>query len=249
MGRPDYRLDVEHMRELLEERLAAEGLAPLDCPGGMVSQRGGSHDRSLDAHARDRYLAWARGLLRRRDYFPRQRADASVQLRAVWRLHAQGKSNGQVARKLRVSRGVVEKALRVVTRRAPPPPVANPWRRSGREQAWKHIEAKRNERTNMAEEKGAKQTLEKWVRYSLIQTLSTHTVDVPGQRPKSQLIDVDGRPHAGGIDVRIPGAGYQIVDADGKVTFAKRSERVEGTDLIITVPWFKVDKAERVVDA
>ncbi|HTI46808.1 MAG TPA: hypothetical protein VMB76_09645 [Casimicrobiaceae bacterium] len=240
------RLDVDHARRLLEDRLAREGLAPLDDPmgAGKIWRRGvptGERSRlydSDDAAAREKYLAWARELLRRRDYFPRQRADASVQLRAVWRLHAQGKSNGQVARKLRVSRGVVEKALRVVVRRAPPPPVANPWRRSGREQAWKHIEAKRNERrTSMAAE--TKQGPQ-WVKYALIRLRSMETVNIPGLREKRDLIDVDGRMHAGGIDVKIDGAGYESIRA--------RAEKLEGHDLIITVPWYKIDQVERVVE-
>lgn len=240
------RLDVDHARRLFEERLAREGLAPLDDPAGngRVWRRETPGERrrprgSDDVEARDRYLSWARSLLRRRDCFPRQRSDASVQLRAVWRLHAAGKSNAQVARRLRVSRGVVEKALRAVTRRAPPPPVANPWRRSGREQAWKHIEAKQNERraSMAAEPKQAPQ----WARYALIKMRSMETVNIPGTREKSDLIDVDGRAHAGGIDVKIPGGGYESVKA--------RAEKLEGHDLIITVPWHKIAQAERVVES
>lgn len=237
------------IRDVLEEILAAEGLAPLDGDQRLdiVMKRGVRNYDATTAAARTAYLEWARGLLRRRDCFPRQRADASVRLRAVWRLHAEGKSNAQVARRLRTSRGVVEKALRAVVTRAPPPPVANPWRRSGRDKAWVYIEAKRNERrSSMANEE--KQKAPAWVRYALIRMRSLETVNVPGVREKGELIDVDGRAHAGGIDVKLEGLGYEIVDKDGKVTMSKRTERVAGTDLVITVPWYKIAQAERVVE-
>jgi hypothetical protein len=151
----------------------------------------------------------------------------------VWRLHARGRSNSQVARALRVSRGVVEKALRLVVKRAGPPPVANPWRRSGRDASWSAIEAKRKDK-RMAEN-----TKQVWSRYAVIQLKSMDEIKLPGSRPKSSLIDVDGRPHAGGIDVRLENKGYEQL--------GRRDDSVEGKDLIITVPWHKIAHAERVV--
>jgi hypothetical protein len=124
----------------IEAQLAAEGLAPLDAHGNTVSNRDVYELRDADsaAAARDEYLAWARDVLVTERCFRghrSQRSDARAPLREVWGLHAAGRSNGEISRALGCSREAVKKALRRVAKRAPPPPVVNPWRKSGRDEA------------------------------------------------------------------------------------------------------------------
>jgi hypothetical protein len=258
-----------------EEILEREGLAPLDAPGGQVSGRDTYALRDADdaVAARDMYLTWAREVLGNEACFRgqrSQRSDASVGLRDVWELHADGKSNGEIARALKVSREVVKKAIRRVTKRAPPAPVLNPWLKSGRDEALYEranpralaricklaievagidqvLEAIGNDRkllrllprertaimagTDGTEKKGAGAAPR--VRYAFIK-LNT-PIQTPGNPVrKNMLLDMEGRPHAGGIDVVFPEA-----------------KAIEGTDkkldVVKTVPWHKIDDAERVV--
>lgn len=76
----------------------------------------------------------------------------------------------------------------------------------------------------------------RWMRYAIIRLRSNETVKVPGQRERSELIDVEGRPTALGIDVKFPDTGYE--------TLAARLVPVKGIDLIISVPAYKISQAE-----
>lgn len=236
-----------------EERLAAEGLAPIDVARGrgiMADHtRGESHASDVTAYdAAERWQAWARAILADRSIWDQQRADATVSARDVWKLHAAGKSNQQVARALRTSRAVVQKALRFVERRAPPPPVVNPWRRLGRDGAETKLRLVPRGETNMAEKNEAKPAV--WTRFSVIQMRSTETIDVPWSTvKKSQIVDIDGRYTPFGIEVRYEDKGYApLTDEDGKVTYANRSMPLKGADLVLLIPGYKIAQAERVVE-
>lgn len=222
-------------------------------------------ERAGDGEAREAYLAWARSLLLGRLRMIDRRADAAASLQDVWRLHAEGKTNRQVADELGLTRAAVQKALRRVLKLCGPPPLLNPWRQTGRYEA----ELQRSdpsvvarlariavglaplgqlrdacasdavltrllpqEGTNMRDEKKAPSAAMN--HYDVIRFVSGQGVHIHGVSvKKSELYDVDGRPHAGGIDVQMP--------------IMKGEEQV-GTK-VVTVPWWKIASTERTLEA
>lgn len=229
---------------------------------GQVSKRGagGVSDESAPV-ARDAYLAWARTLLLGKLRLVERRDDAKAGLQDVWRLHADGKSNAEVATALGVTRLNVQHAVARVMKMCGPPPILNPWRRSGRYEAdlqrsdptavarlariavgLAPLERLREavaddpvltrllpqEGTSMANEN--KRVPVPLTHYDVIRLRSGEGVLTPGNPvKKSELIDIDGRPHAGGIDVQLP-----IMKGETQVATK-----------VVTVPWWKIASTER----
>ena len=237
-------LDIDHARRLFDERLRSEGLAPIETDG--LQWRGGDGGRRAEpgaAQAAEAYLTWASAVLDKPSNFRSRTGQHPAPVnRAAWKLHAEGRTNDEVAAALGVSRARVEKALRFVRVRAGFPPVMNPWRRSGR------IRAETRGVTNMAKEE-TKPAGPVWTRFAVIQLRSGEEVNVPGGRPRQRFIDHEARYTPMGMDVRIPDKGYApLTDADGKVTYSIRDRAIEGADLVVGIPAYKIAQAERVME-
>ncbi len=142
------------------------------------------------------------------------------------------------------SKHSVMMAIRRVRERASLPPVVNPWRRAGtgrvaaRGQALESLVVKVMNRLRRmsADPQELQRLLEEYtvekngnIRYSKILFSKQHPLQIPGTSvAKEYLMDVDGRPHAGGIDIVV-----STKDALGKVG-KKR----------FTVPWHAIRQAE-----
>ncbi len=228
-----------------ERLLADEGLSPVN----------GSQVISLDEtglDAADAWTAWARDVLR-------THAFASREQREIWKLYADGLSVADISERLgKAARGIkwhVAQVKGVVGL----PPVENPWKKRRehrvREQHRAPVRpgllarfAKLALRCcdvglllelahddpellqllpkgdDMAEEK--KKSAPGAVTYTRIKFRGGQALQVPGVSVhKDILTKVSGRPHAGGIDVT-----FAIPDGGAK---------------IVTVPWWRIDFAER----
>jgi hypothetical protein len=256
-------VDAEQATRLFEDILAREGLAPLDCDGlgdplravwrlhSRPSSRGASRCHGDgDAEAVAVYQAWAQAAIDATPaHLSEQRGDTRAPLRAVWYLHAfEGKSNGEIAAWMKCSRGAVQKAIRRVLLTAPPQPIVNPWRRSGRDGAETKLRLVPRGETSMGDEKkGAAAPV--WTRFSVIQLRSSEEVNVPGSRGTSRFVDVEARYTPLGMDIKLEDKGYApLSDDDGKVTYSNRDKTLKGADLIVGVPQYRILQAERVVE-
>jgi hypothetical protein len=216
-----------------DDVLAQEGLGELDA-GGMVSQRGAPTARG-SADSVDEYLAWAREVLATCPFALRGHgAPSPATRRQVWAEHAAGRTVTQVAQTLGIARRNVVRAIALTKQEAPPPPVVNPWRKSGRAA----VEAKLQEASDMDPKKQERRQVE----YSRV-ILRTE-VQVPGVfARKSELVPMKGHrgikiplmgtPHAGGIDFELP--------TEHVLAGSKRK-----TMTVITVPWAAIQQAEQV---
>jgi hypothetical protein len=208
-----------------ERQLAAEGLAPLDA-GRMVTRGARNHhadwERTMPerAAAADAYLAWAWSVVEQLG----ARGFESDRQRKVWLLHADGLSHNEIARRLSMRRRTVTaevSAVKVAYGPAPP----NPWRKSGREtQMGKgEVAAIRTDQPPAPP---------KVFRYARI--LMREPLEIKGRATRhDRLLDVDGRPHAGGIDVMIGPEDFPGTAVEPQV---------------ITVPWWRIRQADRTVD-
>ncbi len=211
--------------EVWERRLARENLQPLDQPEATgyrrsrsplfgLSKRG--HSETLDhivestlappgqvlkehTDAAELWLAWAR------EVFSSHRFGGRRQ-RSVWRLYAEGQTLTEIQEKLRVSRRSVTLAIARVERTAPPAPVENPWRRSGREDTkdGQILALLRSLLARYQQEEPMPPVPRKKVRYTRITMRKGEYFRIPGNpRDKDMILDVEGTPHAGGIDLEI----------------------------------------------
>ncbi len=239
-----------------ERRLAAEGLAPLDA-GTMVTSRGTQRRHSRGAsESRELFLSWAKGVLRTAPFkseHQRRVWELYAAGKSVSEIQSALAALPRVSRSARrvqvtgVSRRSVSLALDRVRRMlAVPSPVRNPWWKGGNgkthlsgpalealvrkvvgklrrmsaseQELLQHIEVH-----TMGNEKA---TTTRYDRIVLKQTLV-----IPGiATAKDMLLNVDGRAHAGGIDVVL------VTEKGGE----KRKKR-------FTIPWHAIKQAE--VDA
>jgi hypothetical protein len=241
-----------------EAQLASEGLSPIDGNGTkLFPERIGRYAK--DPEAVDRYLAWAREVLR-------NTAFSSPYQRRVWELFSEGKSQAEIIEALksdpppggrqeptgrRATRRTVPSphsvmmALRRVRSRAPMPPVDNPWgkrwsgRTASRGKSLETLVAKVMTRLRRisADPEELQQLLEAYtveknstIRYSKILLDRQKPVQIPGLTvSKDTLQNIEGRPHAGGIDV--------LVNSE-VIRGAKGRTRV-------TIPWHAIKQAEQ----
>lgn len=181
----------------IEAQLAAEGLAPIEGPEVM----------SLDDTAplaTDIWQAWAKKILREGVLL------GDVQ-RSVWSLYAEGESLSNIAIKLRMSRHHVWRAVSRVKKHNAPSPIENPWKKSGRADKGETVEKK-----------------SVLVHYELIRFKQGERVNLPGVSVGKDFVrDVDGRPHAGGIEI------------------VWRGNKGDQDAQLVTVPWWRIASAER----
>lgn len=231
-----------------ERRLAREGLAPLDndlglggaphtatcacgkCARGLLGRPG---EQQAAAGA---WLAWARDVMDTHEF-------GGTRQRSVWRLYSEGATLTEIQRKLRVSRRAITRAIERVERTAPPAPCENPWRKSGRTEPKQRMDdsqviallrslvARQLEGNDMAGITNKPNV----VHYSRILLLPGRTVDARlariGARDRVAFTDIDGRPHAGGIDVELE---TQDPAADNAKTITR-----------VTLPWSMIRQAEQ----
>jgi hypothetical protein len=225
-----------------EARLAREDLAPLDLrssdgtvsvardPGGKPRFKSVvpiGHSDAVDA-----WTGWAQEVLHTHDFGGKRQ-------RSVWRLYAVGTTLTEITVKLRVSRRAVTRAIERVERKAPPPPCPNPWRKSNRTEPARMNDGQvlallRHLVTTQLEGDMAGITNRSvTVHYDRIILKGGLTLDVRrarmNSRDRSELVNIDGRPHAGGIDVEIETRDQQNVE----------------TITTYTVPWANIKQAER----
>jgi hypothetical protein len=191
----------------------------------------------------EQHLAWAREVLATHPFStPRQKK--------IWGLYASGKTMIEISTKLGGSQRSITRAIGRVVRMAPPAPVANPWRKSGRLSMVAGQDASVTARLcalalQAAEPEKLRELvgdddelsrllpqevrMTKALQYRRISIRRGHDISLPGNPVvKDRLLNVEGRPHAGGIDVTV----------DGK----------DGQPLVVLVPWWKIDQAERVAE-
>lgn len=222
-----------------EAVLEREGLKPLDLPSGQVDhprmQKADRTARDGADVAVDVYLAWARNVLETFAFAPSYHTSRAVAVEAaalsrrVWACHAEGMSLTEVALKCEVTRRAAKRIVARVMVQVPPPPVVNPWMRSGRELA----EIKRAMREDNEEDSLKAQPVE----YSRV--ILRNEMQIPGTSiPKANLGPMKdhsgitkplmGLPHAGGIDL----------------IFATQ-HKGKKTVTAITVPWWNIKQAEQ----
>lgn len=225
-----------------DDVLAQEGMSPLDSKGGMVSRRGAPdlparhgpvQESGIGARAVDEYLGWARDVLATCPFELRAPGSPGPSTRKlVWEWHAQGLSVRAVALRVCIAARNVRRAIALTIQEAGPPPVVNPWRKSGRLAA----EAKLKEAAAMEPA-----TKRRTVEYSRV--ILRGEVNIPGVvLRKSELVPMRGHngiklplmgtPHAGGIDFDL---ATEHVIAGKKVK----------TMTTITVPWTNIQQADQ----
>jgi hypothetical protein len=243
-------------QEDFERVLAAEGLAPLDTPGGLVSNLGnavGSHRSRAPARRlasmapqsfRERadaakwFLEWAHDVLNTFEFTDERH-------RQTWALYADGKPLSEIGRALGIDHRSVTRAISHVKLRLPTPMQPNPWRRGRRDAAVEVqkvsgrvllLALKCADRSRLRELLAGDEQLARLLpqgvpmaepkvatklSYDMIQFRGP--IELPGPRGrvrKDRLLNVEGKPHAGGIDI----------DLDAHV---------------MTVPWGMIIKADR----
>lgn len=202
------------------------------------------------AAASDAWTEWATGVLT-------THAFSSPRQRDIWRLYTAGTSKRDIAKRFGIADVSVYMAITRVKNTAPPPPVRHPRERGStlaksptaaltklcalavrcadREQLrelvaddpelWRLLP----QEVRMATPNGEKKAPSPVVRYERINIRGT--VKIPGYVEKAALLDIEGRPHAGGIDVRITVEQFPLAK----------------TDSVMTVPWWKIEQANRAV--
>ena len=218
----------QQQQRAYDDVLAQEGLAALDT-SGLTSKRGASvADGPVDTV--DEYLTWAREVLATCAFELRAPGSPGpITRRLVWEWHAQGMSVRAVALRVCIAERNVKRAIALTIQEAGPPPVVNPWRKSGRAAA----ETKLQEATLEA-------TKRRTVEYSRVVLRSE--INIPGVvLRKSELVPMRGHngiklplmgtPHAGGIDFEL---ATEHVIAGKKVK----------TTTTITVPWTNIQQAD-----
>jgi len=186
-----------------EKRLAAEGLAPLDCAGdkGISARRFPADDSShvVMASAVERWQAWARSVLGDHLF-------TSPKHRAVWELYAAGKSYSQIQNAVGGSRRAISWAVAAVESAAPPKPCGNPWRQDHRG----HGAAKdprivwyaaRRRRRAALKQKVEPMPPNPITKFSRIILARNEELEITGRRPAVILQNVTGRFVNGGIEV------------------------------------------------
>jgi hypothetical protein len=222
-----------------EAVLEREGLGAIDC-GTMVSQRGQATraPRAGATDAVDAYLAWARVVLETVSFAPtalsRRSLMTSVTTRHTWKLYADGKSLTEIALELGLARRAVTRLIGRVMAKAPPPPVVNPWMRSGRDLA--EIKRSMREGNDDQEEDLTPKPTRAPVEYSCIRLRNDLVIPgipaakdhiTPMKDHAGKTMPLMGSPHAGGIDVVFP-------------TTIRGKRQVQ----VITIPWWNIKQAE-----
>lgn len=204
-----------------ERQLESEGLGVLD-GSDLAARQGFRHaakgdepssteravslGASLDAVRR--WQAWARAVAEDFEF-------SGARQRAVWHLYANGSPLTEIQQAMGGSRRSITKALDRVKRGSPSAPVPNPWRRSGRDAPGKP----QLRPVPLEAEDMAKQALN----YKRIMLRKGWEVYLP-DRPHvalERIVNVEGTPHAGGIDVVALGG------------------------VVVTVPWWKIQQADQ----
>jgi hypothetical protein len=170
-----------------ERRLEREGL-------GVVNY-GPNADRRLSPEhigATEEWLSWAREV---EDSFP----FTSYRQRRIWSLYAGSLPLTQINKLVGGSRRSITKAIHRITL-ANPPPVPNPWRKSGRDQTPLRLVPREDD--DMPPETKTRPLLQ----YSKIKLKRNDGLTLPGNpREKDVLIDMQGRPTPWGIDLVLDG--------------------------------------------
>jgi len=216
-----------------DARLAAEGLGVVSWNQPVEARQGGGlHEAVRRKIAVERWTAWAE----------RVRETASFRTerhRRVWELYAAGKRYGEIQAELRCRRRAISEAVAEVEASAPPKPCANPWRQDHRGARngtrVRHLNGfqKRKQREERERESMEAKKPAPLVHYSRILLMRGHEVMIPGAtRDKSTLFNVEGRIHAGGVEVMF------ITD---KVSGERRPVVPH-----VTVPWIHMIQAERL---
>jgi hypothetical protein len=246
----------------LEAQLASEGMAPIEGP------EIGCRLLPVDELAIvDEWLIWARTVERTHQFH-------SARAHKVWRLYASGTPFSEIVKRARCHRFQVVREITRIEAAAPPAPTENPWRKSGRSMPVSGVpervrgvapgfaariaevalrcadmdrvrEMLHNEpeilrilpQGDSMSEKPQPTKIPGALHYSTIKLRDTIKVTRPriGAVMRDSLVDVMGRPHAGGIDVALE-------------TRASESDGGADTTTIITVPWWKIMQADRVVE-
>lgn len=241
-----------------EALLAEDGLSPIDNDGKNWRQQQRPGRIPKDPEAVDRYLAWAKEVLQCTAFSsPYQRrvwelfSEGKTYSEIVIELKADPPPGGRLEatgriRQIRTvpSKHSVMMAIRRVRDRAPLPPLANPWRRdspgkvAARGQALESLVSKVMNRLRRmsADPQELQRLLEEYtvekngtIRYSKILFSKHAPLQIPGVAvARDYLHNIDGRPHAGGIDITV-----DTKDARGKTGRTR-----------FTVPWHAIRQAE-----
>ena len=184
-----------------ERRLEREGLRALD-NGGPLSNRGNRGEHRTDrrsaptiaaADAIEQWLTWAREV-------DASHAFTSVRQHRIWSLYAEGSlSLTQINLTVGGSRRSITKAIHRVTK-ANPPPIPNPWRKSGRDQTPLRLVPREDD------EDMPPTSPKPLLTYKAIKMRRGFAQTLPGNpREKDILLNVEGRPTPWGIDLVLDG--------------------------------------------
>jgi hypothetical protein len=177
-----------------ERRLEREGLGTVSWGPSNLHEHDGKRAH-LSAEARDAsdvWMTWAREV---GETFP----FTSTRQRRIWSLYAEGIPLTQVNQTVGGSRRSITKAIRRVTL-ANPPPIPNPWRKSGRQLTPLRLVPREDD------EDMPPTTTKPLLTYKSIKMRRGYAQTLPGNpREKDILLNVEGRPTPWGIDLVLDG--------------------------------------------
>ena len=171
----------------------------------------------LSAEAKDAAVIWLAWAKEAGELFP----FTSPRQRRIWTLYADGIPLTQINIAVGGSRRSITKAIHRVTL-AHPPPIPNPWRKSGRDQVPTLRLVPREDDEDMANPLQPKPLLT----YKAIKMRRGFAQTLPGNpREKDILLNVEGRPTPWGIDLVLDGG------------------------VVLSLPAWKIDHAIQVPEA
>jgi hypothetical protein len=149
----------------------------------------------LSAEAKDAAALWLTWAREAGESFP----FTSARQRRIWALYAEGLPLTQINQTMGGSRRSITKAIHRVTL-ANPPPIPNPWRKSGRELTPLRLVPREDD------EDMPPTTTKPLLTYKLIKMRRGYTQVLPGNpRDKDVFNNVEGRPTPWGIDLVLDG--------------------------------------------
>lgn len=218
---------------------------------------------ALNPEAIDAWLSWASDVLHTHAFAKGQRK--------VWELYAEGKTYSEIETATRTGRRDISRIVADVEAKSPAPPCPNPWRKSGRaapraeglidvaartdpritarllslavsvadSEALARLMASDEQLNNLTGGASVAEAVKRAVgevRYARILLKRGETLRGPKNNKDLSVLlasefggELVGRPHAGGIDL-------QAKVTTGDVVVNK----------VLTVPWWKIDHAEKV---
>jgi hypothetical protein len=174
------------------------------------------------------WSAWARQIAETYE-FPTDKS------KRIWEMYASGATFADIAKAEGISRAEVYQYTDRVKRRCPPPPVRHPHRKSGGDSRIADYDRLRDavaanpELLKLQGDRMAQGQQRKPVTYTRVTFM--RDLRIPGVTVNKEfLLNVDGTPHAGGIDLEVEG----------------RDKDHNPVPMIITVPWAAIRQAERM---